>query len=386
MCLLRTDLVELVGRFRLGYEGSQDWDLVLRVLEHVRPAQVVHLPHILYHWRAHAGSTASSVEAKPYVVETARLVVAEHLTRIGVEADVTTVWGTNYNWVQWSLPQVPPKVSVIILPRTAARLRGCIESIRILTPYPETEIIVLDDGVFRPPLRRLFYERMEWLTVIEDAGDLSDSAQRNVAAAAASGEVLCFVADDIEGLGASWLHEIVGTLGYPGIGCVGVKLLYPDLRLQHAGFVIGMAGTVGHPHRLAADRLALGYSGQLRLAHCPSAVSWGCLAVRREAFDQVGGFSEDHFTGVFGDVDLCLRLSEAGWRTGWTPRAELIRHVGDDEGRPLEGADAVRFDRDIRYLHQRWGAWVENDPAYNPNLSLAQEALALAWPPRASLD
>ncbi len=168
-------------------------------------------------------------------------------------------------------------------------------------------------------MRRLFYERMEWLTVIENAQDLSDSAQRNFAAGAASGDVLCFVADDIEVLGASWLHEIVGTLLYPGIGCVGAKLLFPDMRLQHAGFVIGMAGKVGNPHRPGSDRLSLGYSGLLRLAHCPSAVSWGCLAVRREAFDQVGGFSEDHFTGVFGDVDLCLRLAEAGWRTGWSP-------------------------------------------------------------------
>ena len=385
LCLLRRDLVELVGRFRVGYEGSQDWDLVLRVLEHARPEQVVHLPHVLYHWRAHGESTASSVSAKPYVVETSRLVVQEHLERIGVGAELTTVWGTNYNRVRWSLPKDPPKVSVIILPRTAERLRRCIESIRILTPYPDVEVIVLDDGAFRPPLRRLLYERMEWLTVIENAGDLSDSAQRNFAAEAASGDVLCFVADDIEVLGDSWLHEIVGTLGYPGIGCVGVKLLYPDLLLQHAGFVLGLAGTVGNPHRQGSHRLSHGYSGLLRLAHCPSAVSWGCLAVRRDAFAQVGGFSEDHFTGVFGDVDLCLRLHEAGWRTGWTPHAELIRHVGDDEGRPLKGADALPFDRDVRYLHRRWGAWIQNDPAYNPNLSLAHESLALAWPPRIPL-
>ncbi len=323
LCMLRTDLVALVGGFRVGYEGSQDWDLVLRVLQHARPEQVVHLPHVLYHWRVHAESTASSVDAKPYVVGTSRQVVQEHLERIGVAAEIATVWGTNYNRVRWSLPHIPPKVSVIVLPRTAARLRRCIESIRMLTPYPEIEIIVLDDGAFRPPMRRLFYERMDWLTVIENAQDLSDSGQRNFAAKVATGDVLCFVADDMEVLGDSWLQEIVGTLGYPGIGCVGVKLLYPDLQVQHAGFVIGLAGSVGDPHRLDSDRLGHGYSGLLRLAHCPSAVSWGCLAVRREAFDQVGGFSEDHFTGVFGDVDLCLRLYEAGWRTGWTPHAEI---------------------------------------------------------------
>ena len=386
LCMLRTDLVERVGRFRVGYEGSQDWDLVLRVLEHVRPDQVVHLPHVLYHWRVHAESTASSVSAKPYVVEASRLVVQEHLERIGVDAEITTMWGTSYNRIRWALPKVPPKVSVIILPRTGERLRRCVESIRILTPYPDMEIIVVDDGAFRPPMRQMFVERTGWLTVIENSQDLSDSAQRNAAAKAATGEVLCFVADDIEVLSDSWLHEIVGTLTYPGIGCVGVKLLYPDLLVHHAGFVIGLGGTVGNPHRPGDHRLGHGYSGLLRLARCPSAVSWACLAVTREAFDQVGGFSEEHFTGVFGDVDLCLRLREAGWRTAWIPHAELIRHVNPNDGGPLMGADAVRFDRDIRYLHQRWGAWVLNDPAYNPNLSLAHESLSLAWPPRTSLD
>jgi glycosyltransferase involved in cell wall biosynthesis len=386
LCMLRTDLVEQVGRFRVGYEGSQDWDLVLRVLEHIRPDQVVHIPHVLYHWRVHAESTASSVSAKPYVVEASRLVVQEHLERIGVEAAVTTMWGMSYNRIHWALPKVPPKVSVIVLPRTGERLRRCVESIRILTPYPELEIVVLDDGGFRPPMRQMFVQRTGWLTVVENSQDLSDSAQRNVAAKAATGDVLCFVADDIEVLSDSWLHEIVGTLTYPGIGAVGVKLLYPDLMVHHAGFVIGLGGSVGDPHRPGNHRLGHGYAGLLRLERCPSAVSWACLAVRREAFEEVGGFCEDHFTGVFGDVDLCLRLHEAGWRTAWNPHAELIRHVNRDDTGPLEGTDAVRFDRDIRYLRQRWGGWVMNDPAYNPNLSLAHESLSLAWPPRTSFD
>jgi glycosyltransferase involved in cell wall biosynthesis len=385
LCLLRADLVERVGGFRVGYEGSQDWDLVLRVLEHVRPDQVVHLPHVLYHWRVHAESTASSLSAKPYVVEASRLVVEEHLERIGVAAEISTIWGTSFNRIRWVLPPEPPKVSVIVLPRTGERLKRCIESIRILTPYPNFEVIVLDDGGSRPPMRQLLHERANWITVIENSTDLSDSAQRNFAAKAATGDVLCFVADDIEVLTDTWLHQIVGMLGHPAIGCVGVKLLYPDLLMNHAGYVIGIEGTVGSPHRFTSHRLGHGYSGLLRLARCPSAVSWGCLAVRREAFDQVGGFSEDHFTGVFGDVDLCLRLNEAGWRTGWNPAAELIRHVHPDADRPLEGALAIRFDRDIRYLHQRWGRWVENDPAYSPNLSLAHESLSLAWPPRVRL-
>jgi GT2 family glycosyltransferase len=382
LCLVRADLVELVGGFRQGYEGSQDWDLLLRVLEQVRPEQVVHVPHVLYHWRVHSESTASSVSAKPYVVEASRRVVEEHLTRIGVQAEVSTLWGTSYNRVAWELPATPPKVSIIILPRTGPLLARCIDSIRMLTPYPELEILLVDDGGFHPPMRRMVSERGGWLTLLENTEDISDSAQRNFAAQKASGEVLCFLSDDVEVLSATWLHEMVSLLSYPGIGCVGGKLLYPHLRIQSAGTVLGIGGTVGNPHRLFFERFASGYAGHLRLARCPSAVSWAAMAVRKDAFDEVGGFSEDHFIGVFGDVDLCLRLNEAGWRTAWSPYAEMIHHERPEDGRAVEGANAIRFDRDIRYLHQRWGRWLEDDPSYNPNLSLAHESLSLAWPPR----
>jgi GT2 family glycosyltransferase len=382
LSLVRADLVELVGGFREGYEGSQDWDLLLRVLEHVRPDQVVHIPHVLYHWRVHSESTASAVSAKPYVVDASRRVVEEHLKRIGVEATVTTVWATSYNRIEWELPPTPPKVSIIVLPRSGPYLARCIDSVRMLTPYPELEILLVDDGGFHPPMRRMVSERAGWLTLLENTQDISDSAQRNFAARQASGEVLCFLSDHAEVLSASWLHELVGTLSHPGIGCVGGKLLYPNLRIQSAGTVVGVGGTVGNPHRLFFERFANGYAGHLRLARCPSAVSWATLAVRRDLFNEMGGFSEEHFTGVFGDVDFCLRLNEAGWRTAWTPYAEMIHHELPEDGRAVDGANAIRFDRDIRYLRQRWGKWIEDDPSYSPNLSLAHESLSLAWPPR----
>jgi GT2 family glycosyltransferase len=315
-------------------------------------------------------------------VDASRRVVEEHLKRIGVDATVTTVWATSYNRIGWELPPNPPKVSVIILPRSGPYLARCIDSVRMLTPYPELEILLVDDGGFHPPMRRMVSERAGWLTLLENTGDLSDSAQRNFAARHASGEVLCFLSDHVEVLSASWLHELVGTLSHPGIGCVGAKLLYPNLRIQSAGTVLGIGGTVGSPHRLFFERFANGYAGHLRLARCPSAVSWTTMAVRKDLFDEMGGFSEEHFTGVFGDVDFCLRLNEAGWRTAWTPYAEMIHFELPEDGRAVDGANAIRFDRDIRYLRRRWGRWVEDDPSYNPNLSLAHESLSLAWPPR----
>ena len=381
LCMIRKDLVDAVGGFREGYEGSQDWDLVLRVIEKLRPAQILHVPHVLYHWRAHSESTASNLSAKPYVIEASRRVVQEHLDRTDIGAQVSTIWGSSFNRIRWKPSEDPPLVSVIVLPRNGTRLRRCIESIRAVSTYPNMEILVLDDGGFRPPMRQFLRDRADWLTVIEDDRDLSDSAQRNLVAQTANGAVLVFVHDDVEVLDSGWLDEMTGMFGFPDIGCVGAKLLYPDMRIQHAGITVGIGGTVGHSHRLLFDRFDAGYCGRLKLAQCPSAVSWACMAVRREAFADVGGFSESHLTGMFGDVDFCLRLNEAGWRSGWTPCAELIHHELPEDSRP-DGENAIRFDRDIRYLNQRWRRWVENDPAYNPNLSLAHEAFLLAWPPR----
>jgi GT2 family glycosyltransferase len=384
LSMLRTDLVTEVGGFRIGVEGSQDWDLVLRVIEQIDPSQIIHIPHVLYHWRSHSESTASSISAKPYVVEASRRVVQDHLDRIGVDATARNISGTSFNRITWNLGDNPPRVSVIILPRSGPRLCRCIDSIRIRSTYPNMEIVLLDDGGFRPPMRQYLRDQGEGLTVISHDADVSDSAQRNLAAAAAAGDLLFFLHDDVEVLSDSWLDEMVGILRYPGIGAVGAKLFYSDLTIQHAGVVVGIGGTVGYPHRLNFDRLSPGYFGRLMLTQCPSAVSWACMGVRRDAFDAVGGFNEEHFTGMFGDVDFCLRLNQAGWRTGWTPHAELIHFERPEDSR-VDGENTVRFDRDIRMLHSTWGAWVENDPAYNPNLSLAHESLPLAWPPRKAL-
>jgi O-antigen biosynthesis protein len=382
LCMMRKDLIDSVGGFRVGVEGSQDWDLVLRILEQIRASQVVHVPHVLYHWRSHPASTASSIAAKPYVIEASRRVVQEHLDRIGVQATASTIRGSSFNRIKWTPSSTPPSVSIIVLPRSGQRFCRAIDSIRTRTTYLDFEIVVLDDGGFRPPVRQYLRDGGEWLTVIEHKGDGSDSAERNIAASGARGDVLCFLHDDVEVLTDSWLEELVGTLSFPEVGAVGAKLLYPDLTIQNAGVVLGIGGTVGNPHRLHFDSLSPGYFGRLMLAQCPSAVSWACMAVRREAFDAVGGFDEERFPGMFGDVDFCLRLSRAGWRTGWTPHAELLHFENPEDSRGTDGENAVRFARDIRMLQSTWGRWLENDPSYNPNLSLAHESFPLAWPPR----
>ena len=385
LCMLRRDLVEAVGGFRVGYEGSQDWDLVLRVSETIGADQVVHVPHVLYHWRVHAGSTASSLSAKPYAALAAQRSVADHLARTGQRAEVLTIGGSGFNRVRWELPDPVPAVSVIVLARDAPRLVRCLDSVVVRSTYPDLEVVVVDDGDRRPPLRQFLRDRAGGLTVVRHLGDASDSALRNAGAQAARGEVLCFLHDDVEVVTDRWLEELVGLLVQPGIGAVGAKLLYPDGSIQHAGMVAGIGGTVGNVHR-TIDRLEPGYFGRAMLAQCYSAVSWACLAARREAFEQVGGFDADHLSAAFGDADFCFRLAEAGWRVGWTPHAELVHFEPKDLARETDGEHAVRFAREIRYLHTRWADRLAADPAYNPNLSLAHEIVSLAWPPRTSAE
>jgi glycosyltransferase involved in cell wall biosynthesis len=384
LSMFRRDLVLAVGGFREGYEGSQDWDLVLRISRRLRPDQIIHVPHVLYHWRAHSESTASSLMAKPYAAVAAQRAVKDHLSESGQHAKVSSIGVSSFNRIHWTLPAEPPGVSVIVLPRSGVRLLRCLDSIRVRSTYPDIELVLVDDGDRRPPLRELIRDQSGTVTVVREERGGTDGALRNAGARAARGEVLCFVHDDIEITTDHWLDEMVGLLLQPGIGAVGAKLLYPDGLVQHAGIVGGIGSTVGNVHRFT-DRLEPGYCGRAMLTQSFSAVSWACMVVRREAFEAVNGFDEVSLSGAFGDVDFCYRLGEAGWRVGWTPHAEVLHHESPKDARETEGENAVRFARDIRHLRTRWRAMLDGDPAYNPNLTLAHENFALAWPPRVSL-
>jgi len=341
----------------------------------------VHVPRILYHWRAHPGSTASSLSAKPYAATAGQRAVTEHLGRQAQAARVLTMGASSFNRIEWSIPDPVPLVSVVVLPRHVLRLIRCLDSIIVRSTYPNIELVVVDDGGRHPPLREFIAERGSGVTLVRDDRDVSDSALRNTGAQAASGDLLCFLHDDVEVLSNHWLEELVGLVLQPRIGAVGAKLFYPDGTVQHAGIVAGIGGTVGNVHR-GIDRLEPGYFGRAMLAQRFSSVSWACMAVRRDAFAAVGGFDESHLSAAFGDVDFCFRLGEAGWHVAWTPHAELVHHEPKEEARENDGENAVRFAREIRYLQRRWSSLMEADPAYNPNLSLAHESFSLAWPPR----
>jgi len=383
LLFLRRDLVVAAGGYQLGYEGSQDWDLILRVTERLEPRQIVHIPHVLYHWRVHDESTASLVSAKPYALDAGERAVTDHLERMGLRGTVSRIPSLGHNRVTWQLPESPPLVSIIIPTKDGALLRRCIDSLLAFTSYPNFEIVVVDNGSQEFATLEYFRENEQHLTVIRDERPFNYSALNNAAVRRVSGSVLCLLNDDTEVISGEWLDEMVSQLLLPGVGAVGAMLYYPDGRIQHAGVIVGLGGVAGHSHRMS-DRLSPGYCGRLLVAQNLSAVTGACMVVRHEAWDQVGGLEEENLAIAFNDVDFGLRLRQAGWRVVWTPYATLFHHESVTRGPDDIGARVHDFAKEIQFVKDRWGESLLHDPAYNLNLTLDREDFSLSWPPRAS--
>ena len=375
----RRELVVELGGFREGFDGAQDYDLALRVVDRLERHQIRHLPRILYHWRAGAHSTAADPEAKPYALRAAIRAMEDHLRRNHLDARVAEsdlFPGTLR--VRYALPAEPPLVSIIIPTRNARRLvEQCIGSIRQQTRYPNYEILLVDNGSDDPAALAAF-ERLaaEGVRVLPYPHPFNYSAINNFAAGKARGELLAFVNNDIEVIAPDWLDEMVALALRPGTGAVGARLWYPDDRLQHGGVVLGLGGVAGHAMKYL-PKGDPGYCARALLRQNYSAVTAACLVVRRVLFEEVDGFDETHLAVAFNDVDLCLRLREVGYDNVWTPWAELYHHESLSRGAEDTPEKQRRFAKECEWMRQRWGELLDRDPAYNPNLTRAREDFSL---------
>lgn len=381
--VLSTDLMRSVGGFRVGLEGSQDWDLVLRCMERVEPGQIQHIPRVLYHWRVHAESTARSMTAKPYAAIAGERALNEHFVRTGVRAAAEHL-DFGYR-VRYALPNVLPLVSVIIPTRNALQLtRQCVDSILQKTSYSQYEIIIVDNGSDDAAALAWFKSvaaENPNIRVLRDDRDFNYSALNNGAAAIAQGEVLALVNNDIEVISPDWLSEMVSLALQPGVGAVGARLWYPGKTLQHAGVILGIGGIAAHSHRgMPAGRE--GYAGRAALIQSLSAVTAACLVIQKQHYVAVGGLDEVNLKESFNDIDFCLRLREAGLRNVWTPYAELFHYESATRSKNMSPKRQAQFQEESAYMHKRWGDLLKNDPAYSPNLMLAREDFSYAWPPR----
>ena len=382
---IRRALVSNAGGLRTGFDGSQDHDLILRVIEGLKEDEIRHIPQVLYHWRAHPQSTAYALSAKSYALSSSRQAVVEHLDRTGRKGNVVTRGTAPYLRVRWSLPDTLPSTTVIVPTRDGEYLARCLDSVRKLTTYPRYDVIVVDNGSQREETLRYLGERAadgsQRTRIIRDDGPFNYSRLNNLAVSQTSAEVVCLLNDDTEVLSAAWLDELVSEVTQPGVGVAGAKLYYPDGRIQHAGMVLGMGGGAGHIFR-GADGDDEGYCGLAGVTRSMSAVTGACMVVRREAWDSVGGLDERELKVTFNDVDLCLRMSEAGWRVVWTPFAKLSHVDAATRGADTNTSNAPRSLRESAAFSVRWGDHLSRDPYYSPNLSLEASDCSLAWPPR----
>jgi GT2 family glycosyltransferase len=376
----RSELMKSLGGFRPGFEGSQDYDLALRYIEKIEDHQIIHISGILYHWRKHSGSTAQVINSKDYAYTAGERALNEHFVRDGRQLGANIQIPGLYR-LRAKLPDTRPLISVIIPTRDKLNLlKTCIDSIKTKTTYPNYEILLIDNGSAEKETLA-YYQTL--LTdgiarIIEINRPFNFSELVNQGVAMASGEYACLLNNDIEVITPDWLQEMLGLACQPGVGAIGAKLYYPNNTIQHAGVILGIGGIGSHAHK-GFRRDAYGYFGRAVVTQEFTAVTAACMLIRKNIFQQFNGFNEAELSVAFNDVDFCLRLKAAGYRNLFTPYAELWHHESASRGTDLSVEKRVRFEREIRFMKESWGAILQKDPAYNLNLTLNAEDFSLDW-------
>jgi glycosyltransferase involved in cell wall biosynthesis len=379
----RASIVKKINGFREGFEGSQDYDLALRFIEQIPEEHIRHIPNVLYHWRAIAGSVALASEEKDYAHEAARRAIRSHLKRTQVKATVSEGHG-KFHQVSYPLPDPAPLTSLIIATRDRVELLSqTVDGLLNGTDYSPIEIIIVDNQSKNAATLKYLREvqQDERVKVVEYDAPFNYSALNNLGVRESSGEFIGLINNDIKVISPGWLGEMVSHAARRDIGAVGAKLLYHDDTVQHAGVILGVNGVAAHVHRFIPKE-GPGYFNRARVIQNFSAVTGACMVMRREVFDEVGGLDEINLPVAFNDIDLCIRIRERGYRIVWTPYAELYHLESASRGRDDTLENAPRFRKEVEYMMHIWEQVLWKDPYYNPNLTLIREDFSLAVPPR----
>lgn len=369
--IYRRNLVEEVGGFRLGLEGSQDWDLALRVTE--KAQSICHIPKVLYHWRKHSNSTAQHANQKNYAVIAGLKAVNDALERENEGGIAHLNDKNNCVLVQYPIEN-KPLVSIIIPTKDKAELlKPCLVSLAKNTSYSNFEIIIMDNGSSEPETFQLFEEYQQLLKekfkVIRDDDVFNFSRLVNNGVKASNGDMILMLNNDTEVISPNnWLEEMVGYAQHKEIACVGCKLLYDDQTIQHAGVICGLGGIASHSH-LNLPINSPGYYARLTIVSNYSATTGACFMIKRSVWEEVNGFDET-LAVAYNDVDFCLRLLSKNYRHVVLPHVLLYHHESKSRGLDDTPEKQRRFAQETNLMKQRWQHIIDHDPYYNPNLTL----------------
>lgn len=369
--VIRRTLFEQVGGFREGFDGSQDYDLILRVSEQAR--KVEHVPRPLYHWRMVEGSTASDIRAKgdPFRQASYRA-LQDALRRRGETAVVEPGRAPDTYRVRYAVDPETPVTIIIPTKDNVEHLRQCVESIHELSMHRAFEILVISNNTERR-------EALDYLDEASSRGQLrylkrdipfNYSALNNFAVQHTDRPFLLFLNDDTKVISPGWITAMLEQAQRAPIGVVGARLLYEDRTIQHGGLIVGCGGVADHAFRGAAE-ITAGYFNNLRTVRNCGAVTGACMMVRREVFEQAGGMDEA-LAVAFNDVDFCLRVGRAGYRNVFTPYAELFHYESKSRGYADSEEKIQKQNEEAQYVCNVWGESLFRDPYYNPNLSLVR--------------
>ena len=373
LLVFETSLLKKVGYFDSAYDGSQDHDMVLRLTEQAKC--IVHIPKILYYWRATPQSAALDAEAKPYTHVAGRNAIAAHLQRIGLCGKVLDTNVMNIHRISYEIIGNP--LVTILIPNKdhVEELEKCLKSIFKLSTYCNFEIIIIENNSTDKKTFS-YYDDLECYKNVKIINyhnmGFNYSAINNFGAQNANGDYLLLLNNDIEVITPDWIQEMLMFAQRPDVGAVGSILYYPDNTIQHAGHILGVLGLAGHSHR-HFPRSHNGYMGRLQYAQNMSGVTAACLLISKKVFSEIGGFDE-RFQVAFNDVDLCMRIRKSGYLIIFTPYAELYHYESKTRGYEDTAEKRERFIGEVNLFHEIWGAELaKGDPYYNPNLSLDSE-------------
>lgn len=380
-------LIDRIGMSPEDVVGAQDYDLTLRCL--AAGARFEHIAHMLYHWRVHPGSTADgTADSKPYAIEAGRLALQRHFNALGVHGTVEETETPFVYRMRYALPEPAPLVSIVIPTKDHVEtLDACVMSIVQKATYANYEIVLVENNSEAPETFAYYETLPERVTaasggkgsarVVYWPGEFNYSQIINFGVEHAKGDYLLLLNNDTEVISPDFIEEMMGYLQRPDAGVVGAKLYFADHLVQHAGILVGVRGALAHANQdFSAKR-----EGYLARAVRPgnfSAVSGACQMVRREVFEQVEGYDEEFAVG-FNDADFCLRAWEAGYRTIFTPYAELYHYEFTSRGREEASEEKLRrWKREQALFMQRWPEFfLTGDPWLGPNLSAESEYFSL---------